>query len=249
MATRFTTRAASALFAGTVIATTLVGCGAAPTAIVGASVSAADAEALEATVLKKAFERIHQGVFHKLDADGNKAIDEYEAGPQLSLADFSKADKSKNHKLTYAEFKKYAVTNLFLFKDTPSSFLSRFRADLGKVFNRLDENRDGLLAKTEVSQADLRKLRLTFEYPRLNIKVPIQNVGDAFAASDKTGDGKLGQAEWEDCYIELVVVALGGDGGATPPAPPEPQPEPAPVDPAPAPVDPAPQPAPAKSKK
>jgi hypothetical protein len=223
MATRFNQRSASALIAAAVIASALTGCGAngaMPTA--ANNLAAGNVEAKEATVLKKAFDRIHRAVFTKLDADSNKKIDEYEAGPQLSLKDFGKADKNKNHNLTYSEFKGYAVTNLFLFKDTPNSFLTRFRGDLGKVFSRLDSNRNGLLEKSEVSNADLKKLRLTFEYPRLNIKVAINKAGDAFAAADRTGDGKLGQAEWEDCYIELVVLALGGDASA-----------PAPVDPAP----------------
>jgi hypothetical protein len=237
-----------------VIAATLAGCGTTGTMVPGmAAATAGDVEAMQSTVLKKAFERIHQAVFHKLDVDQNKAIDEYEAGPQLSLKDFDRADKSHNHKLTYSEFKSYAVTNLFLFKDTPQSFLNRFRSDLAKVFSRLDSNRDGLLVKSEVSNRDLQKLRLTFEYPRLNISVKIQEAGDTFAASDKTGDGKLGQAEFEDMYIELVVLALGGDGGAppAPPAPPEPQPEPT-ADPntPPAPPQPAePTPAPAKGRR
>lgn len=236
MATRFTQRSASALIAAAVIASALTGCGANGAMPTAATLAAGNVEAKEATVLKKAFDRIHRAVFTKLDADSNKKIDEYEAGPQLTLKDFGKADKNKNHNLTYAEFKGYAVTNLFLFKDTPNSFLTRFRADLGKVFTRLDSNRNGLLEKGEVSNADLKKLRLTFEYPRLNIKVNIDKAGDAFAAADRTGDGKLGQAEWEDCYIELVVLALGGDASAPapvdPPAPPAEDPNAPPAPPA-----------------
>lgn len=255
MASRFTTRSASAFFASTVIAALLAGCGTTGTVPgMAAAASVGDVEAMQSTVLKKALERIHQAVFHKLDVDGNKAIDEYEAGPQLSLKDFAAADKSHNRKLTYSEFKKYATTELFFFHDTPNSFLNRFRSELGQVFNRLDTNHDGLLAKSEVSNNDLRKLRLTFEYPKLNIKVPIQSVGDTLAATDKTGDGKLGQAEWEDCYIELVVVALGGDGGAgpTPPAPPAPDPAPTAdpnTPPAPPQPDPNTPPAPAKGRR
>ena len=237
MATRFTNRTASALIAGAVIASALTGCGAAGTMPTAASqVTGGNVEAMEATVLKKAFDRIHRAVFTKLDVDGNKKIDEYEAGPQLSLKDFGKADKNRNHNLTYSEFKNYAVTNLFLYRDTPQSFLTRFRGDLAKVFSRLDSNRDGLLVKSEVSNADLKKLRLTFEYPRLNIKVSITKVGDAFAAADRTGDGKLGQAEWEDCYIEFVVLALGGDASA--PAPVDPNPAPPAEDPNAPPADP-----------
>lgn len=244
MATRFNSRLGAAVLAGSMLVSVLAGCGTtgamtAPDARLGASVQAA-----EAAVLKKALERIHRAVFAKLDLDANKKIDEYEAGPNLTLKDFKAADKNKNHNLTYSEFKKYAVTELFFFKDSPEQFQKRFRRDLGTVFRRLDENRDGQLVKNEVSNTDLKKLRLTFEYPRLGIKVPVQKcTPEAFAAADRTGDAKLGEAEFEDFYIEAVVAALGGDGGATPPAPqPDPGTEPG-TDPGADPAPPAEEPA------
>ncbi|MEB3330268.1 MAG: hypothetical protein VKQ33_13650 [Candidatus Sericytochromatia bacterium] len=49
-------------------------------------------------------------------------IDEVEAGPSLSLADFREADKSRNGKLTFAEVKAHALTNLFFVRDTPAAF-------------------------------------------------------------------------------------------------------------------------------
>lgn len=244
MSSLFNSRTSAALVAGTMMVAILAGCG---TSInTPATVrTAADAQAMEATVLKKALERIHQAVYTRLDVDGNKSIDEYEAGPNLTLKDFKNADKNGNHKLTYAEFKKYAVTELFFFKDTPDSFLKRFRQDLGSVFRRLDSNKDGMLVKNEVSNADLAKLRLTFEYPRLNITVKVQKcTPEMFAAADRTADTRLGEAEFEDLYIEAVVGALGG-GSAPAPAPSE---EPAP--PAEEPVaPPAEDPAATKSKK
>ena len=227
MANRFTTRSASALLATAMSAALLAGCGANGAMVPGQAQSLAGVDASATQTLEKAFDRIHRAVFTKLDVDQNKSIDEYEAGPQLSLKDFDRADRNNNHKLTYSEFKRYAVTNLFLYKDTKSSFQKRFRSQLGQVFSRLDSNRDRLLVKSEVSNTDLRKLRLTFEYPRLNISEKIQKAGDAFTTADRTGDGKLSQAEFEDMYIELVVLALGGDASAPAPY------DPGPVDPAP----------------
>ena len=95
---------------------------------------------------------------------------------------------------------------------------------MGKVFKRLDENRDGLLVKNEISTRDLAKLKLSFEYDKLKIHQPIKKVPvESFSASDKTGDGKLSQAEFEDMYLEMVIAALGGEGAPAPapnPAPP-----------------------------
>jgi hypothetical protein len=185
---------------------------------------------------------VHDAIFARIDKDANKAIDEYEAGPNMSMDDFRKADRNRNGKLTFTEFKAYALTNLFFFRDTPASFASRLRAGLGRAFNRLDVSpRDGLLVKNETSNRDMARLGLTFEYPKLGVTVRLSKVSaETFGAADKTGDGKLGQAEFEDLYMEMVVEALGGTpggGGATPPAPPAP---PAPEDPAAPPAPPAP---------
>ena len=220
MSTRFISRTGFAFVAGTVMVGILAGCGAQPTATGLARTNAA-VEAEATKTLTKAFKRIHQGVFANLDKDGNKAIDEYEAGPNLSMGDFKKADRNGNHKLTYTEFYNYARTSLFFFKETPEQFASRFRKDLGTVFAKLDTNKDRVLVKNELSTRDMQKLRLTFEYPRLNIRVKIAKVSpEVFGAADKTGDAKLGQAEFEDLYIEMVVEALGGTPGGGEPAPP-----------------------------
>lgn len=194
------------------------------------------------TGLKKAFTRIHKAIFTSMDADSNGWLDEYEAGKHMTMRDFEKADKAKGwgsgNRLSRSEFVEWATTTFLWFNDTPDSFANRFRKDLGKVFNRLDENRDGLLVKNETSLRDMAKLRLTFEYDKLKINVPIKKVPvDGFTAADKTGDGKLSQGEFEDMYLEMVIAALGGEGGAPAPAPAPPAP-PA-EDPAPAPAPPA----------
>lgn len=241
MSTRFISRTGMAVVAGTLTVGMLAGCGATGMAP-GVTRSSAAVEAEATKTLTKAFKEIHKAVFGKLDADSNKSIDEYEAGPNLTLGDFKKADKNRNHKVTYSEFYNYARTSLFFFKESPEQFASRFRRDLGTVFKRLDSNKDGLLVKNEVSAADLKKLRLTFEYPRLNIRVNIKKFSpEAFGAADKTTDTKLSPAEFEDLYIAMVVEALGGTpggsgGGGEPPAPPADAPTDVPAD---VPADPA----------
>lgn len=231
---RLMTRSAMALLAGAAMTVSLAGCGTMGNLPTTAAASSSQLNASEATTLKKALDIIHKGVFARLDVDGNKAIDEYEAGPNLTLADFKKADKNGNHKLTYTEFKNYAVTSLFFFKDTPDSFAKRFRSDLGRVFAKLDKNHDNLLVKSEISNNDLKKLGLTFEYPRLGISVKIQKcTPEMFDAADKTHDGRLGQAEFEDFYLNAVFAALAPNAPAPTPDPAPDTPD-TPVDPAPA---------------
>ena len=167
--------------------------------------------------LKKAFTRIHKAIFTAMDADKNGWLDEYEAGKHMTLKDFQKADTATGWgsagRLSRTEFVNWATKTFLWFHDTPDSFANRFRQDLSKVFKRLDENRDGLLVKNEISIRDLSKLKLTFEYDKLRISQPIKKLpADAFAAADKTGDGKLSQAEFEDMYLEMVIASLGGEG-------------------------------------
>jgi hypothetical protein len=222
-------RPSSAVF-GVAIATSLLltGCGASnlPVRPMDRTQELMQAEATN--TLMKGLARIHKAIFDKIDKDGNGKIDEYEAGPNLTLDDFRKADKNRNGKLTFTEFKNYATTNLFFFRDNPKAFTERVRSGLRKAFDRLDDSpRDGLLSNRELSNKDLKRLGLSFEYPRLKISVKISKVSDAaFAAADKTGDNKLGQAEFEDLYIESVIEALGGTpgGGGSAPMPADPIP-------------------------
>jgi Ca2+-binding EF-hand superfamily protein len=265
-------RSAAALATGALLVSILAGCGTKgmPTGAVQAAQVQSEAQATQ--TLMQGFDKIHHAIFTMLDKDKNNAIDEYEAGPQLSLDDFKKADTDGDGSLTYAEFKNYAITHLFFFHDSAQSFTSRFRSQLGDVFSRLDKNGDRLLTNKEMSKAALKRLQLTFEYPRLNIKVKIKKISaDMFKAADKTGDGKLGQAEFEDLYINMVLAALGDAGSTDAPsanpngADPDPNAAPAPAEPAadpnaapapaaggdapPAPAAPAPAPAPKKGSK
>src|SRR3989338_8660428 len=110
MAKSFPTRAGAALFAAALSTSILAGCG--TQGMVGTPVvRGGPAYAAGATnTLRKGLTRNHQAIFAKLDKDGNKFIDEYEAGPNISMADFKKGDKNRNGKLTYTEFKNYAIT-------------------------------------------------------------------------------------------------------------------------------------------
>jgi Ca2+-binding EF-hand superfamily protein len=230
----------SHLTAAALVLASLAGCGTTGTqAPVSARVDAGSVTS-STSGLKKAFTRIHQAMFTNMDTDKNGWLDEYEVGKHMSMSDFRKADKStgwgSGDRLSRTEFVNWATNTFLWFHDTPDSFANRFRQDLGKVFNRLDENDDGLLVKNELSNRDMAKLRLTFDYDKLNIHVSIKKVpADAFAAADKTGDASLSQAEFEDMYLETVVSALGGDAPAPAPAP-QPAPSEAPPAPAPAPA-------------
>jgi Ca2+-binding EF-hand superfamily protein len=189
------------------------------------------------TGLKKAFTRIHKAIFTSMDANKDGWVDEYEAGKHMTMKEFQQADKSQGwgsaERLSRTEFVDWATHTFLWFHDDAASFANRFRQDLGKVFNRLDENRDGLLVKSELSNRDVAKLRLSFEYDKLHIHVPIKKIpAESLAKADKTGDGNLSQAEFEDLYLDTVVEALGGDG-STPPAPPAPSPAPSEAPPAP----------------
>lgn len=187
--------------------------------------------------LKAGFKRIYGGIFAKMDGDANGWVDEAEAGQYMSMRDFEAADTASGwgsaNRLSKTEFMAWATRTVLWFHDTPDSFANRLRLDLGRAFNRLDANRDGLLVKNEISQADLRRLGLYFALDRVKVRVDVKRVSaEALAAADKNGDKKLSPAEFEDLFVEAVVEALVG----APPAPPAPPAvDPAPVDPAPAP--------------
>jgi len=231
----FTKGAAAAL-----IVATMAGCGTQGLAGNTAKVPDATFEALSASGLKKAFTRVHKAIFASMDVDKNGWLDEYEVGKHMTMSEFRKADRNDGWgsagKLSQTEFVDYATSTFLWFNQDKDSFANSFRQALAKAFNRLDSNDDGLLKKTELSLRDLQKLGLTFEYPKLRIRVKISKVTeDQIKAADKTGDGQLSQAEFEDLYVEMVVNALGGAAPAPGPAP-----TPSEAPPAPAPAPPAP---------
>ncbi|MEB3329503.1 MAG: hypothetical protein VKQ33_09755 [Candidatus Sericytochromatia bacterium] len=230
--------------AAAALAATLAGCGSQGLSVAGRPAAAPTFETLAASTLKKAFNQIHRAIFDNMDADKDGWLTEYEVGKHMTMAQFRKADTKDGWgsagRLSRTEFLDYATKTFLWFRQDKDSFANTFRQGLVRAFHRFDENRDGLLVKSELSRADLRRVGLSFEYPKLRLSVKITKVTpELIAGSDKTGDGKLSQAEFEDLYIEMVIAALGGSSApAAPPAPPMP-PAP-PLEPAPpAPLAPA----------
>ena len=224
------------MLAAVAIAALLGGCGT-PGGLMPAMRTAPGQMQAESTAgLEAGFTRIHQAIFNKLDANHDGFIDEYEAGPTLNMDDFQRADVNHDGKLSYQEFLNYSVKYLFFFHTTAQQFEANFRKELYDAFQRLDVDHDGLLSQDELTTPALVRLHLSFEYPKLNISIPIVDASsDAFMAADKTGDGKLSQAEFEDWYIDQVVQALGGDPAPAPSSDPGPAPSDAPA-PAPGPA-------------
>jgi hypothetical protein len=208
-------------------------------------------EANHTKTLREAFDKIHTAIFGAIDVNKDGNIDEYEASPTLTMREFFRANRNRRGEHEYfldkGEFMNYATSNLFWFDDNAENLKARWRSQLNGVFKRLDNSpRNNMLTPNEVSDAALRKIRLSFEYPRLHLKFMIEKAdGDAFAKADKNPDGQLGWAEFEDLYVDIVLTALEGTNIA-PPAPVdpnnppqgpggggEPAPAPAPVEPAP----------------
>lgn len=225
-------KAFSHLAVGAMLLATLAGCG--TQGNLAAAPKGTETLQVESTAgLRGAFTRIHKAIFTHMDANKDGWLDEVEVGGRMTLKEFEKADKSQGWqsagRLSRTEFVNWATTSFLWFKDDAKSFTTRFRKDLGTVFSRLDENDDRLLEKNELSNRDLAKLKLNFSYDKLRIHVPIKKVNvDRFGGADKTGDGKLSQAEFEDMYLEMVIEALGGDGSAPQPPAPAPSEQPAP---------------------
>jgi hypothetical protein len=234
------------LIAATAALTMVAGCGLSTGAGITPSSQEVGFDAAATKTLKQGFKDIHMAIFTKIDTNGDGYIDEYEAGPYFNLqTEFPAATKnSKGHhssRISKAEFMRYATAGGFLSgRDTPNGFMERMRSFLAKAFDRLDQHHDRLLTPDELSDKALAKLGLGFAYPKIHIQVAIQTFdpGDITAA-DKTGDGKLSQAEFEDLYIDTVVKLINPNyvpgpnkptpaPSANPPAPgPNPGPSPA----------------------
>ncbi|MGE5708168.1 MAG: EF-hand domain-containing protein [Bacteroidota bacterium] len=224
----------SGLCAFSMAAIALSGCGVSlNTASPALSGSVTELSASATTVIKKSFKEIHKAIFAKIDGNADKQIDEYEAGQYIRLQDFAKMDKNKDGKISYKIFMDYATDfGFFGGQDNADRYLKRMRSDLQSAFKMLDRDRSWLLEEKELSKTAIKKLGLGFAYDNLHIKLSIKEFSaDEIKAADKTGDGNLSQAEFEDLYIEKVKALIS-------PSNPNP-PDPAPVDPAPAPVEPA----------
>ena len=181
--------------------------------------------------LLDSYRHIHLALFAKMDANSDSNIDEYEAGPDLDLRDFAKADKNKNGKLTKKEFMDYATDGgVFGFmRQNKNDFMNQARTALMKSFARLDKDKNLLLEREEMSNDALKKLGVNLSIDGLRVRAVISEFdSDVFEASDKTKDGNLSQAEWEDYCMNAVLGQINPNytpGGAPAPAPSE---EPAP---------------------
>ncbi|MFN3429813.1 MAG: hypothetical protein ACK46X_07655 [Candidatus Sericytochromatia bacterium] len=214
--TTMATLAAAVLLAG-------CGQGAISPAIPTAQTGAMQAEATK--TLTKAFAHIHLAAFTKLDANSDKSIDEYEAGPSIDLKDFQKADKNRNGKLTKTEFMNYATGgSLFGFvRQDKNDFMKDTRDALAKAFGKLDSNRDRLLTKEEMTSKALKKLGIYLEIPGLHVKVTINEFdSELFAQNDRTGDKALSQAEFEDFCMDEFIYGINPNYSTEPAAPPAP---------------------------
>jgi hypothetical protein len=230
------------IIAALAFAVILSGCGKSPvtSSRAGAPALSAAVEAQATRTLLTGFKHIHMAVFTKIDVNADKSIDEYEAGKSIDLNDFTKADKNRNGKLTQAEFMNYATAGeLFAFiHQNKKTFMKETRDVLWRAFLRLDADKDRALSTKELSQKALAKIGISLRIDGLRTNVGIKEIDEeVFAYSDKTKDGVLGQAEFEDYCITSFVKSINPKyniGGN-----PEPAPDPAPADPAdPAPADP-----------
>lgn len=168
-------------------------------------------EALATATLKDGFKRVYSAAFARHDANGDGAIDEYEAGPFFQLNVFAKADGNKDGKLGPAEFLDHATrSGLFgLFKQDADDFFKSTRRSLGKAFKALDLNKDNLLEAKELTDAAVVRAKVGVTLPGLKVTVVLKEISEeAFASADHTKDGKLGQAEFEDAAIEGWVALL-----------------------------------------
>lgn len=204
--------------AALVLVGVLAGCGGVQVAPIAAVAPASNVNGKSTSGLKAAWDQIHKQIFSNLDANKDGKIDEYEAGATIDLASFRKADLNMDGVVDYNEFMKHATKGGFLQgNDTVDKFVGRIRDELGSTFKKLDtmpkrgwfDKGDGLLEAAELTSKSLKGVGLGFYYPSLKISFAISEVTeDQFKAADKTGDAKLGPAEFEDLYVSLVLAGL-----------------------------------------
>lgn len=218
------------LIATAAIALLLTGCGksaVAPTFAAPQALSPA-MEALATRTLLTSFKHIHLAVFTKLDVNTDNSVDEYEAGSAMDLKDFGRADKNKNGKLTKSEFMAYATGGkVFGFmRQDKADFMKQTRDVLWRAFQRLDSDKNRLLSAKELGEKALQKVGIGLRIDGLHAKVAIAEIDDAiFESSDKTADGVLSQAEFEDYCMSAFIKGL--NPSYQPGGQPAPQPDPA----------------------
>lgn len=193
--------------------------------VAGLTAAAAAQEALATRTLLTGYKHLFMAVYMKLDANSDKFLDEYEASQHIDLKDFQKADRNKNGRLTRKEFMDYAAgAKLFGFmKQDKSDFMKQARAAMAKAFATYDANKDRLLDPKEMSERTLTKHPVFLKIAALHVDVRVVEVDDAvFEAADKTKDGKLSAAEFEDFCVGSFVKGINPNYQMTPTPPPAP---------------------------
>lgn len=218
------------LIATAAIAVLLAGCGKSATApaLPGIPALPPAVEAQATRTLLTSFKHIHLALFTKLDANTDNQIDEYEAGASMDLKDFGRADKNGNGKLTKTEFMNFATGGaLFGFmRQDKAGFMKQTRDVLWRAFQRLDGDKNRMLKPQELGEKALQKVGINLRIDGLHAKVAIAELDDAiFEASDKTADGSLTQAEFEDYCMTAFIKGL--NPAYQPGGQPAPQPDPA----------------------
>ena len=218
------------LAATAVAAMLLSGCGTSGFSPAMPAAQSGSLAAKSTKALEDGYKHIHMAVFSKLDTNKDLRIDEYEAAPDLALRDFQRADKNRDGKLTRKEFMDYAAGgSLFGFmRQDKTKFMRQAREALIKAFRKLDKNKDFLMDRDEMSNEALKKVGLNLTIDGLRVRAVITEFDyDLFERSDRTKDGYLGQAEFEDWAILNFVYQINSDYriGGDEPAPVEPDPD------------------------
>lgn len=164
--------------------------------------------------LEDGYKHIHMAIFSKLDMNKDLRIDEYEAAPDLALKDFQRADNNRDGKLTRKEFMDYAAGDSFFgfMRQDKKKFMRQAREALIRAFRKLDEDKDFLLDSDDLTNEALKKVGLNLTIDGLRVKVVISEFDyDLFTEADRTKDGNLGQAEFEDWAMANFIQQINPD--------------------------------------
>lgn len=219
-----------------VLAAMVGACGAQPNRVALPAAQGGSFQAAATKTLQDGFKHIHLAGFSRLDVNTDNHIDEYEAGSFMELKDFARADKNRNGKLTKKEFMDFATAgSVFGFvRQNKNAFMKQTRDVLWRAFQRLDANRDRHLKPVELSDKALAKVGIHLRIDGLRLRVVLNELDDTvFETADKTGDGQLSQAEFEDYCIGAFIKGINPNYayGTTPPPPAEPTDPAEPADP------------------
>ncbi|MEB3198870.1 MAG: hypothetical protein VKP62_16890 [Candidatus Sericytochromatia bacterium] len=172
--------------------------------------------------LAEGFNKVYAAAFAKADANADLMIDEFEAGPFIDVRDYQRADDDRNGKLSEREFRTWASRGgvFGLFHQNVGDFVRIYRRSLLKAFEHLDTDKNALLSPSESNDAALQRANLTLTLKGIRTAVRITAIDAAtFQAADKTQDGQLSQAEFEDLAIAAWVTLINppkGDQSTTP---------------------------------